>query len=208
MIIHTVMVSYQRLDLTQQAVQSYLDTVTAPHTLIVVDNGSSQDVTDWILNNWGAGFSYRLLGANHYPGFACNRGFEDAPDEATVLHRADNDFVFLDGWCEEIQRCFAANPNLGQLGMRTGDEELHNSHNVGGNCAFRRLLWDQGLRWDETPWPLIETPGWTEDSYMSPSVEARGWQWGRVQNSCIRPISHESIDDEYYRKSWSERGII
>lgn len=207
MIIHSVIISYQRLDLTKQAIKSYVETVSVPHKLVVVDNGSSQEVTDWILRN-AAAFSYLLLGKNMYPGFACNRGFERANQEATIFHRADNDFVFLPGWCEEVQERFAENPRLGQLGLRTGEEELHNGHNVGGNSAYRRQLWDEGLRYDERPWPKIKTVGYTEDSFMSPEVAKMGWEWGRVQKPCIRPISVESPDDEYYVKTWADRGIV
>ena len=205
--LHTVLISYQRLDLTKQAVASYLDTVTVPYDLWIVDNGSSQDVTDWILDNTHL-FHYSLLGENRYPGFACNLGFSRAADNATVLHRADNDFVFLPGWCDEVAARFDANPRLGQLGLRTGEEELHNGHNVGGNCAFRRELWDEGLRWDERPWPKIKTVGYTEDSFMSPEVTRMGWEWGRVEKPCIRSIAFESPEDPYYQRTWADRGIV
>lgn len=207
MIIHSVVISYQRLDLTKQAVASYLETVTVPYSLWVVDNGSSQDVTDWILDNAGT-FHYLLLGSNRYPGFACNRGFERADNDATIFHRADNDFVFLPGWCDEVAERFAENPRLGQLGLRTDEEELHNGHNVGGNSAYRRELWDAGLRYDERPWPEIKTVGYTEDSFMSPAVAKAGWEWGRVERPCIRANSVEASDDEYYVKTWADRGIV
>lgn len=207
MIIHSVVISYQRLDLTQQAVASYLETVTVPYTLWVVDNGSDENVTDWILGNADS-FHYLLLGENKYPGYACNQGFERASDDATILHRADNDWKFLPGWCDEIAERFAANPLLGQLGLRTGDEELHNGHNVGGNCAFRRQIWEEGLRWDERPWPKIKTMGYTEDSFMSPEVNNMGWEWGRVLKPCIQSLADENPYDDYYIKSWKDRGIL
>lgn len=205
--LHSVVISYQRLDLTQQAVASYLDTVTAPYTLMIVDNGSNQDVTDWILDNTSL-FSYLLLGENKYPGYACNQGFDRAPDDATVLHRADNDWRFLPGWCDEVQRCFDANRSWGQIGMRTAAQELHNGHNVGGNSVFRRQLWQEGLRWDERPWPKIKTVGYTEDSFMSPAVVRMGWQWGRVEQPCIESLADENPHDDYYIKSWEDRGIL
>ena len=205
--LHSVVISYQRLDLTKQAVASYLETVSVPYCLTVVDNGSSQQVTDWILGN-AHNFRYILLGQNKYPGFACNRGFDKAADNATVLHRADNDWRFLPGWCEEVQRCLEANPRLGQLGLRTGEQEMHNSHNVGGNCVFRREVYDQGLRYDERPWPKIKTVGWTEDSYMSPAVKKAGWEWGRVERPCIESLADEDPADDYYLRSWEDRGIL
>ena len=205
--LHSVMISYNRLELTKQAIKSYVETVSVPYTLMVVDNGSAQDVTDWILRN-AAAFSYVLLGSNKYPGFACNEGFSRAPDDATVLHRADNDWMFLPGWCEEVEERFAANQLLGQVGLRTGEQELHNGHNVGGNCAFRRQLWDEGLRWKQTPWPKIKTAGYTEDSFMSPEVARRGWEWGRVEKPCIESLADENPEDPYYVKSWEDRGIL
>jgi hypothetical protein len=207
MILHTVFISYNRLDLTTQALTSYFDTVTVPHTVEVVDNGSDRPVTDWLLLN-GFDHGVVLLGENKYPGYACNRGFDLAPADATVLHRADNDWRFLPGWCEEVQRRLDENPRLGQVGMRTGEQELWNGRNVGGNCVIRRELWDEGLRYDERPWPKIKTPGYTEDSYMSPKVVRMGWEWGRVERPCIESLAAEDPADEYYLKSWEDRGIL
>jgi GT2 family glycosyltransferase len=207
MILHTVFISYNRLDLTKQAIQSYFQTVTVPHSVEVVDNNSDEDVIDWLLlSEFEHGVL--LLDENRYPGYACNRGFDLAPPDATVLHRADNDFVFLPGWCETLQAAFDANPRLGQVGLRTDDEELHNPHNVGGNCAFRREIWREGLRWDERPWPKIKTAGYTEDSYMSPSVRKAGWEWGRVAAPCIQPISFEDFTDPYYVQSYADRKLV
>jgi hypothetical protein len=204
-ILHTVFISYHRRHLTEAAIDSYLRTVSVPYTLMVVDNGSGPDVERWLEQH--PYVDALLLGENKYPGYACNRGFELAPPSATVLHRADNDFVFLPGWCDTLQEAFDADPLMGQVGLRTDGEELHNTNNTGGNCAFRRQLWDEGLRWDERPWPKIKTVGWTEDSYMSPAVIRAGWKWGRVPRPCIRPISVETDDDEYYRQTWADRGI-
>ena len=101
--IHSVIVSYNRLELTQQATASYRETVTLPHTLVVVDNGSDEETLEWLSDNRNVVFghlSYQLvtLGQNRYPGFATNRGWERMPPETTLLHRADNDFVFSPGW--------------------------------------------------------------------------------------------------------------
>lgn len=205
--LHTVVISYQRLDLTKQAVASYLETVTVPHTLLVVDNGSAQDVTDWLLRE-DREFQYLLLGENKYPGYACNRGFDRAADDVDVLHRADNDWRFLPGWCQEIERCLEANERWGQVGLRTGEQELFNGHNVGGNCVIRRELYDQGLRYDERPWPKIKTLGYTEDSFLSPAVVKMGWEWGRVERPCIESLADEDPADPYYLRSWEDRGIL
>ena len=207
--LHTVMVTYNRLELTKQAIQSYLETRTGPSYLIVVDNGSEDGTEEWLMSTEYEGDEVRLLRGNKYPGFACNRGWELATPDTVLLHRADNDFVFLPDWETHVRLMFTANPRLGQLGLRTDDEELHNSHNVGGNCVIRKELWDAGLRYDERPWPKIakKVPGYTEDSFLSPQVREMGWEWGRVQQPCIRPISVEDPSDPYYVKAWADRGI-
>ena len=100
--------------------------------------------------------------------------------------------------------------NLGQLGLRTDEEELFTKTNVGGNCVVRRELWDYGLRWDERPWPQLSEEvgrGWTEDSLMSKQVKKMGYYWDRVERPCIQPISVESMDDPYYQQTWADRGI-
>lgn len=207
--LHTVFITYNRLELTKQAIESYLDTVTVDHSLWVVDNGSTDGTAEWLMDEGNGLVNFcHCLYENKYPGFATNLGWKYArSSDITHLHRADNDFAFLPGWCDEVQERFAENPRLGQLGLRTDDEELHNGHNVGGNCVIRRELWDAGLRYDETPWPEIKIPGYTEDSFMSPAVLELGWEWGRVQRPCIRPIGFESPDDPYYQQTWADRGI-
>ena len=208
--LHTVFITYNRLELTKQAIASYLETVTADHSFVVIDNGSTDGTVKWLHDNYR--FAHYALGENKYPGFATNFGWEKVwwgafSREASHLHRADNDFIFLPGWCDEVERKFAENALLGQLGLRTAEEELHNTHNVGGNCVIKRSLWDAGLRYRETPWPEIKVLGYTEDSFMSPDVKGMGFEWDRVERPCIRSISFEDPEDPYYQQTWADRGI-
>lgn len=205
--LHTVFISYNRLDLTKRAIESYLDTISVPFSLCVVDNGSDDKTQEFLLS-WiheGFGWPVLLLGENRYPGYACNRGFELAPDDASFLHRADNDFVFLSNWCAHVEHKFR-NSKTGQVGLRTNEEEHFAQSNVGGNMVLRRELWDAGLRYDETPWPDLP-PGYSEDSFLSPAVSDMGWRWTRVNKSCIKSISKEDPTDPYYIQSWTDRRI-
>lgn len=206
--LHTVFITYNRLELTKRAIESYLETVTLPFTLMAVDNRSTDNTIQY-LNEMLEDHRWVVLDDNYYPGYACNFGWQHAPLDATHFHRADNDFVFLPGWCDEVEHAFSHIKKLGQLGLRTNKEE-DSSINVGGNCVIPRKLWQKGLRWDERPWPQIRDevgPGWTEDSLMSRSVREHGWHWARVQKPCIQPISSESLDDPYYQQTWADRGI-
>jgi glycosyltransferase involved in cell wall biosynthesis len=213
--IHTVFITYNRLELTKQAVESYLETVTVPWTACIIDNGSTDGTEEWFFERFNEEpLGFTALGENKYPGYATNLGWEfglnwllDVNPDPSHLHRADNDFIFLPGWCEEVERMFSENPKLGQLGLRTDEEELHNTHNTGGNCVIRRELWDAGIRWDERPWPKIKTVGYTEDSFFSPEVVRMGWEWDRVERPCIQSISYEDPNDPYYIKTWADRGI-
>jgi glycosyltransferase involved in cell wall biosynthesis len=208
--LHTVMITYNRLDLTTQAISSYEQTATGPNTLIVVDNNSTDGTREWLQKEAGYGrLRILLLDENKYPGYACNLGWEMAPPDTVLLHRADNDFVFLEGWEQHVRLYLSAHPEIGQLGLRTDEEELHNLRNVGGNCVIRKQLFDEGLRYDERPWPQIakKVPGYTEDSFMSPKVRKMGWEWGRVKTPCIRPISTEDPEDSYYQQTWADRGL-
>jgi len=207
--LHSVIISFNRLELLQQCYYSYKETVSIPYSLTIVDNASSNETRRWLTREVSPHDGVIFLEQNRFPGFACNRGWEAMPPETTFLHRSDNDFAFFAGWQEHVQLMFSNNPGLGQLGLRTDEEELHNGHNVGGNCVIRKELWDAGLRYDERPWPKIakKVPGYTEDSFMSPEVRRMGWEWGRVQQPCIKSISFESPDDPYYQASWALRGI-
>ncbi len=201
--LHTVIVSHNRIDLTRQAVETYLATVTAPYTYLVVDNASTDGTAEWLAQSE---YPHLLLGVNKYPGYATNRGWEHAPADASFLQRGDNDFSFLPGWCDEVWRCFQ-DPTLGQLGMRTVEQEGAVEQNVGGNNIIRRELWDAGLRYDERPWPEYP-PAWTEDSYFSPAVAALGWRWGRVETQCIQDLANATTADPYYHQTFSDRNMI
>lgn len=205
--LHTVFVTYNRLELSMRAVESYLSTVDVPHTVVIVDNGSSDGTQEWVAELFlnGTIDGYVNSRNNMYPGWAANRGWEQAPDDATFLHRADNDWAFLPGWTERVAKRFI-NPRVAQVGLRTNEEEAWNPINVGGNSVIRRELWDSGLRYDERPWPELDA-GWSEDAFFSPQIKKMGWQWTRVQESCIVPLEEADWDDPYYQESFGARRI-
>lgn len=200
--LHTVIISYNRLDLLKQTLDSYLETVALPHSLVIVDNGSTQDVLDYIVET---GVEHRMLGENRYPGPAANIGFDLAPPDATHLHRSDSDMVYIPGWCSEVETRFDQHRRLGQLGLRTDDEEHHAVRNVGGTAVFNRALWLDGLRYREEPWS--ELGDFQEAYWITRDVVKMGWDWMRVQRPCVFHIASGDMSDPYYQESYGVRGI-
>jgi len=204
--LHTVFITYNRLELTKRTIESYLETVTLPYTYYVVDNASTDGTQDWLREQ---GHPLLALEENRYPGHACNAGWVLRPPyEQTHLHRSDNDMEYLPGWCEEIQHQFSPE-KVGQVGLRTDAEDEY-ARNTGGNCVIRRELWDKGLRYDERPWPQIRQEvgdGYSEDSFFSARVQQLGYTWTRVRTPCIRNLASGDWKDPYYVESYGARGI-
>jgi glycosyltransferase involved in cell wall biosynthesis len=197
--ISTVVVSYKRPELLRLTLESYLDTVSVSFKLLVVDNGSCQEAIEVAEE---LGVTVHEFSENRYPGWSTNVGWDVLG--GSLLHRSDNDIEYLEGWCDEVIRCFAEDPQLGQLGLRTLAEE-GNHPNVGGNCVVRSEVFEK-VRWSEDPWrPNVKG----EDYFFTRAVEAAGFNWGRVSVPCTVHLGAQWPDrptDPYYAESWGARG--
>lgn len=194
--------SYNRPELLKRTLLSYKNTVTLPHTLVVIDNCSDAETVNWLTERatlFTNGLA--LYAKNRYPGYAANRGFEQAQPEATLLHRSDNDMEYLPGWCEEVVARFE-DPTVGQVGLRTLEEEGAHAA-VGGNAVIRREVYDAGARYDERPWQECKY----EDAAMSRLVHRLGYRWERVTVPCATHIGIASSTDPYYQQTFADRGI-
>jgi glycosyltransferase involved in cell wall biosynthesis len=196
----TVVVSYKRPDLLKRTVKSYRKTVTADHYLLIVDNKSDSKTRRWLRD---CGEDVIFLPENRYPGAATNLGWQTGLEQidADFLHRSDNDFEYQPGWCDEVEAQFA-NPQLGQLGLRTAEEE-GNVGAVGGCSIIRRAIWDAGIRYSEAPWNVMP---W-EDTQMTSDVQAAGYVWNRVTRPCATHIGIASSQDPYYQETFNVRNI-
>jgi len=199
--ISTVVVSYKRPELLQETLASYVNTVSVPYELVVVDNGSCPEAVE-IAHHFAD--EVIELGENRFPGYSTNVGWDRL--DGKFLHRSDNDVEYLEGWCEEVARCFAVDPNLGQLGLRTVEEEGRHP-NVGGNCVVRADVF-QSVRWVEDPWQ----PGAKgEDYYFTCAVQGMGFNWARVSAPCIVHRGAQWPDrpsnDSYYVETNRAKGF-
>lgn len=202
--LHTVFVTYNRLELTKRTIASYMETVSVPHTMVVVDNASTDGTREWLMErgvDWYPEGTLHLLASNRYPGFAANLGWGHAPPGATHLHRSDNDIEYLPGWCDEVVERFE-NPDLWQLGLRTLEEEGPHGA-VGGNCVIARDAWEAGVRYSEAPWTQVPF----EDAHIAQKILRSGRTWERVQKPCIVHIGLANRDDPYYQETFATRKI-
>jgi GT2 family glycosyltransferase len=204
--LHAALVSYNRVDLTVETLDSWRQTTEAPgltRSLVIVDNGSSPATIERLLGErWG---SLLLLGHNHFPGYATNRGWSLMPPETTLLQRIDNDTRFLPGWTADMLAAFD-DPAVGQFGpIAAGDEELIAMPvwPVGGNSIIRREVYDSGVRYHEEPW----SPGFrSDDSALFDDIRERGWKraWGSTPG--IVYLTDGDVD--YYEETHRIRGLI
>lgn len=197
----TVIVSLDRLPLLRETVESYMDTVTEPHDLVVVDNGSGSKTRRWLIGQ--RHLTAILLPENRYPGYATNRGWRLLEDRHTVLHRADNDVRFLPGWCDRVAERFAE--GAGQVGLRTDGEEDTAVPAVGGNMAISRAVYDAGIRYTDAPWG--EVP-W-EDGDLSARIHKAGFVMMRVRERCLVHLGDPpDFSDPYTMETYRVRGLI
>jgi glycosyltransferase involved in cell wall biosynthesis len=210
----SVIVSHDRRELTQVAVASYQATVTVPHVLIVVDNGSTDDTAEYLdaALERDAVDHVVLLGENRYPGAAVNYIWAEALEALypagffTHLHRSDNDVLYLPGWCGEVRRTFDRHGGVGQVGLMLEKYE-QGATNVGGNCVVPLGVWQAGVRWREESWPELAGAA-TEDTYYSHDVQQAGYRVARVERECIRHLGWDfDAYPEYYRRTAAEREL-
>ena len=71
--ISTVVVSYKRPELLHDTLESYVNTVSVPYELVVVDNGSCPEAIE-IANHFAD--EVIELGENRFPGYATNVGWD------------------------------------------------------------------------------------------------------------------------------------
>lgn len=207
--IFSAFVSFNRLEHLKATLNSYLETITIPFDLVIVDNGSEQKTREWIA---ASGFRALLLPENRYPGYATNRGWRLHEPEHDLLHRSDNDIRYLPGWSDALVEVFESGrygrgilqAPIGQVGLMTDEQEGRGMPAVGGNMAIRREVYEAGARYSDESWDVVP---W-EDGAMTGSVIATGWSWARVQtHSLIHMGDPPDFSDPYYRTTYATRGL-
>ena len=226
------MITYNRLNYSKRTLEYFKDTISVPHYLMIVDNHSTDGTKEWI-DGLLADKQIDMAihnGENYYPGKATNIGWTAGIEfypEATHLMRLDNDFVLMDGWDKEVERCFDKIKDLGQVGLDYAVMEIPEAEgheitingctinpfpgNVGGTNVISRKVWDEGVRYDESKWDKmgenIPTP--QEDCRLSQEISRRGYSFGHLTKRLAWTFADETNwkdYPEYYKQTFSERG--
>ncbi len=167
--ISSVLLSYNRLHLLKKTINSYLDTISVPYELFIVDNASNKETREFIeaicekFKNVTGIFLTDNIG-----GRAFNIGMSIA--QAPFIHLTENDLEYHKGWANNMLKKFQVFPKLGQLSVfspqpdndkgemwykvtdvtpleQDGQKIYIPKQNVGSSCIIRREIFDKGLLW-------------------------------------------------------------
>jgi glycosyltransferase involved in cell wall biosynthesis len=220
-----VLITYNRKAYTKKTLSNLFATIDTPYYLVAVDNASTDDTKDYLTSLKGRNKLDMLIlnEGNYYPGKACNIGWSkglEAYPQATHLMRLDNDMAFEKGWDAYAAEYFDTIDRLGQLGLDYdgGEDKPPQFYNgmglvefpgcVGGPSIIRREIFDDGIRYDETPWKDSGTP-LQEDSKFSREVKQQGWLVGHMDKRLSYTFAvPENWGDypQYYRETMTDRG--
>jgi len=154
--ISSVMLCWNRLPLSQACLASYLDTISVPHELFVIDNGSTDETPTWLEEISALpGVTDVISMDRNDPAAAVNRGMSRC--NGRYLHIMENDYRYLPDWDRYVLDRFDRLPRLGQLALFEGESRFHaGSHdglvwiarsNVCLTSVLRReLFYDTGIR--------------------------------------------------------------
>ena len=111
----SVIVTYNRLDYTQQTIESYLETIQVPHACVIIDNASTDGTKEYIKTLRKRGVDFRILNdKNLYAARARNQGIElllEKYPRLKYIHFSDNDISYKRGWDRETIKISLWNRN-------------------------------------------------------------------------------------------------
>jgi N-acetylglucosaminyl-diphospho-decaprenol L-rhamnosyltransferase len=212
-------------DLTRECL-SHLARQTRPHTVIVSDNGGSEETAERVGSEWPA---VRLIRSQQNLSFAaaCNRGVEQGDSEVVVL--LNNDVYCRPDWLERLVAPLEAEPATGSVACllvqpgeqlidsvglcadltlagyprlagqpvaRAGDARPALAGPAGGAAAYRRTAWEQVGGLDEAIF------AYSED--LDLALRLRGAGWGAAMAPEAVGI-HLGSATHGHRTAWQRR---
>lgn len=117
-LVSIIILTYNRLDVTQACLESIRRHTPEPHEIIVVDNGSGDGSREWLRERLQQQPTIRLIENEQNRGFAagCNQGMQAARGDCLLL--LNNDIVVTPGWLSGLLEPLA-DPSVGIVGPMT-----------------------------------------------------------------------------------------
>ena len=200
--ISSVMLCWNRLTLSRRTLDSYLQTISVPHELFVIDNASTDGTKEWVasLREMNDVTDVLFMERND-PAAALNQALERCTGK--FLHIMENDYEYLQGWDRYVLDRFARIPQLGQLAPVVGHEYYHGDRhqglvflardNVCSTSVFRReLFFDTGVRLKGTC-----RNRFPDDYDLSMQIRRAGWL---VAWSDVEIAHHLGLDADEHRR--------
>ena len=215
-VLSTVVLNWNRRHLLERTINSYAATVSVPHELFIVDNGSTDGSPDLI-----RGFCAET--ANRHAIFLPeNRGGEALNPvmercRGRFIQISENDIEYLVGWDRELLSRFQVFPELGQISPFTSVPEVDKGEvwvekpaaalerkgkviqvaegNVGTSCIIRREVRDRGVRWRNIESSVFRFP---DDAQFSRDVKDLGYT---VAWNDSYVVFHWGCNVEEYRRN-------
>ncbi len=151
-LVNITMPTFNRLELTRQAIEALARHTGHPHHLTVVDNASTDGTADYLREQKDRGLIQTLLLLERNMGVACAANAGWAAVDSPLYMKLDNDIaVTRDGWLDDLVAVSLRNPGLAALAYParqfaeavpvlmpgSGDPVLQAPH-VSGECILIR----------------------------------------------------------------------
>jgi GT2 family glycosyltransferase len=210
-----MMVTYNRLELTQRMLDSFFKNTTGPHRLIIVDNGSTDGTKEWLEKLAENEIPLHLHFNSKNEGIAVgrNQGLllanKFGPDDEYLV-TMDNDIEVTSGWLSECTDIIKDNHKMAiginfegtsyPLVTRKGKTfQLKPIGNLGTACsAFHRDLHKQ-IGFFTTEYGLYGE----EDADFYFRARIAGWEMGYLKNNGVH-FGEGSLDVGEYREFKTE----
>lgn len=227
----TIILSWNRPELLERTIHSYLRTVSVPYKLIVVDNGSDQKTVSVLARlaaqyNFKAVFLKKNIGGKAFNEILNNEDLHPYQ----FIHFSENDIEYRQEWDKELIRKFNAFPNVGQISPYSPFPQEHNGEiwetkqailvknrefslymtkmNVGTTCIVRKNLIQQGLRWKNINQGRFHFPA---DGLFSADVRRLGWKVAWNDKYLATNWGHNIVelqkDLQYYMENYSSKKL-
>jgi len=120
-----MMVTYNRLELTKQTLESLWKSTNHPFNLVIVDNGSTDGTVEWLkdeLDGVLGNFYPIYLSQNKGIAVGRNLALKKADELKTKWYCCiDNDVECPEGWLKECVEILQANKGFGGIGVNMED---------------------------------------------------------------------------------------